>query len=801
MSTLVVLVGVCLAAVPGFDDPVLYPPEVYPGEELTAGEIQVESDDPSGVKPALVLEHTSIVAEITGGLARVTMIQWFHNPYEEPISATYLLPLPHEAAVDRMDMTCGERRVEGIVLEREEARDLYEQAKEEGKKAALLEQERDDLFTQSISNLCPGEEIEILLQWVQPVGYEDGTYSWAMPLTVGPRYTPPWVEDGDRITTPYDRDGQAVDVTVAIEEGMPVDGLWSDTHDIAVDDEGAWGAEVSIEGEASSSGFATIPNRDFELSWTLAGERPNAGIVTSRPDPDEAGWLALTIEPPELGPEFVARPRELVFVVDQSGSMSGEPYAAAVAAVDRALRGMRPSDTFNLVRFSDDAATLFDTSQPVSAGNREAAATWLANFTGGGTRMEVGLVEALGATPTPGALRLVVLLTDGYVGQDDEVMRLVKEHLGASRIFGFGVSSSPNRALFSRLSDVGRGAVVYHKPGRPIDEAVRTFEARIAHPAMTDLRVDWGGLEVSESYPSRLPDLWAGQPLRLYARYEGEGDATVRLTGMVGTRPYTLQLPVEVAPPDARHDAVINAWARAKIKDLTRRIGDPARERDAVVDVALDYGLVTRWTSLVAIDDEEAACGPAEVQVRVPHRLPVDHAGSSGIGGLLGARSTQIGSGGLGARGYGLGGGGTAEALAGFGTRGRGSGTSGYGSGGGNFGAKGEGAIGWIGGDAIILGSLDKSLVDSVIRRHLNQIRYCYQRELQKSPGLAGRLTARFVIAADGTVSESVVKSSTLANPAVEACVTGRIARMQFPASPGGGVQIVTYPFVFGTLP
>ena len=739
-ALLAVWASFCQAAAPGFDDPVIYPAEVFAGEEPGGGQLSADTPDDNGVTSAFVLEHTSIVAEVTAGLARVTMVQWFQNPYDEPISATYRLALPPEAAVDRMELVCGDRHIDGIVLEREAARELYEEALLDGRKAALLEQERDNLFTQSIANLCPGEEVELRLQWVEPVAYEDGSYSWAMPLTVGPRYTPPWVEDGGRLTTPYDRDGHEVDVTVAIEEGLPVSSLWSDTHDIVVEEEGAWGAEVSLDiGD-------TIPNRDFELSWSLAGTRAAAAIVTSRPHPGEPGWLALTVEPPELGPSFVNRPRELVFVVDQSCSMGGEPYEAAKAAVARSLRGMRRTDTFNLVRFSDSADTLYGPSQPSTPETRAAAATWLEGFTGGGTRMEKGLVAALDHAPTPGALRLVVLLTDGFVGQDAEVLRLVKAHLGASRIFGFGVSASPNRALFAQLVDVGRGAVVYHRPGRDIAEAVRTFEARIAHPAMTDVTVDWGGLRVTETYPSKIPDLWAGQPLRLYARYERAPiDVTARVSGTIGTRRAVMELPVEVAPPDARHDSVVTAWARAKIADLTRRkSGEPLRK--AVVDVALEYGLVSRYTSLVAVDDELAACGPAGVTVRVPNRQPADMLGGFG-------------------------------ALGGYGT---GSGSSGYGYGSAHFSSKSVGSIATMSAEPMILGSIDKSYIDAVIKRSMAKLRYCYTEELQKDPSLQGKLTTRFVIAADGSVASAEVKASTLANAIVEGCVTDELRRLGY---------------------
>jgi Ca-activated chloride channel family protein len=765
-TALCALFGSAMAASPpGFDDPILYPPEVYEGDPVVGGELRVDGADSAGMQGALVLDHTSVVAEVSAGLSRVTMTQWFINPYDAPISATYLLPLPAGAAVDRMEMVCGDRHVEGMVLEREVARDLYDEAKAEGRKAALLEEERENLFTQSVSNLCPGEEVELTIQWVEQVRYEDATYSWEMPLTVGPRFSPPWVEDAARLETPYDQDGQKVDITVAIEEGTPVGGLWSDSHDIVVDDEGPWGAEVSLEEEE------TIPNQDFHLSWTLDGRTPVASVVTTRPDPDEPGYLALTIEPPELGEGLVNRPRELVFLLDESCSMTGEPFDTSKRAVLRALKGMRPTDTFNLVEFSGSTSTLFETSQPYTEVTLAKAERWLEGFSGGGTYMEQGLTTALDLPARPDALRLVLLLTDGFVGDDDQIARLVREHLGNSRLFSLGVSASPNHALLENLATAGRGAVIYHHPGASIDAAVNTFQARIAHAAMSDVTIDWGGLTVSEQYPEVIPDIWAGQPVRVVARYTPHDDepVTVTVRGIVGTRPFVMRLPVEAAPEDASHEAVATLWARRKVQEFTLNAKgwSKARVRDAIVDVALDYGLVTRYTSLVAIDDELSSCGPAGVTLRVPHRAPVDMAAS---GGGLGYGSGSWGGGSA----YGIGG---------------------YGYVGARYASRSTGAIGFVGGDPIVLGAMDNSLVDDVIKRGKNPIRYCYQKELQKDPTLAGTIHLKFVLAESGAVTASQVVSSSLTNPAVGECVAQLVSTWTFP--PGHGVRVVNYPFVF----
>lgn len=761
----VALVGALSAAPLDFlFDPLPYPPEVLEDDPVKSGQIRVQRAD--GLA-ALVLEHSSVVAEVHAGLARVTLTQWFHNPYDEPLEARYLFPLPSTAAVDRMDLTCGDRLIEGVVMARDEALAAYEQARDEGRKAALLEQERDNLFTQRIASLCPGEEVAITLQYVEQVAYEDGVYELTFPMAVGPRYSPPWVEDSARLDTTYDPAPGGVDLTVYLDEGKPVGGLWSDSHDIAVADEGAWGAEVTTAEEV------VAPDRDFVLSWTLENDQPAIAAIAHRPDPGEPGYLAVTFDPPRLDEGFVARPRELLFVIDSSGSMEGWPYATARAAVLLALTRMRPGDTFNLVRFSDAAGALYDLPRPSTAATRAEAKAWLANFDGGGTRMEEGLVYALDLPGDPEAMRLVLMLTDGFVGGEDTMFGLVRQHLGGARLFSLGVGASVNRHLLEGLAEMGRGDVIYVFSEARLEAGVQEFYDRIAHPALSDIRIDWGPIEVSEQFPARIPDLWAGQPLRVVARYEPAdvAEAVITVTGRLGRAPVAWEIPLALPEVERDHEGLASLWARRKIRDIEwYPRGRSAEEvRDEVTEVALEHHLVSRTTSLVAIDDQPSACGPGGVEVSVPSMMP---AGSFGGGGL--------GTGGLG----------------GLGTKGRGSGASGYGSAGGRFGKRSEFTVENVGGEAIILGSLDKSLIDAVVRRHLNQVQYCYQRQLQRDPGLGGRLVVRFVIAADGSVAQAEIAESDLGNEAVERCVAERFLRFTFPAS-GGGIVVVRYPFLF----
>jgi Ca-activated chloride channel homolog len=769
----VALVMSARADVPGLHDPLVYAPEVFPSDEVGAGEMRL--DDGSG--RALVLEHTSVVAEIHVGLARVTQTQWFHNPYEEPISAEYLFPLPADSAVDAMELRCGDRVIEGVVMERQAARDAYNEARKDGRKAALLEQQRENLFRQHVANLCPDEEVQVTLQYVQQVAYRDGEYRLDVPFAVGPRYSPPWVEDAAALETPYARDGGAVDVTVLVEEGVPVGGLWSETHDVVIVEEGTWGAEVQLlEGEE-------LPNRDFSLQWTLAGNQPQAMVVAHRADADEPGYIAVSIEPQVLDDYFVARPRELLFVIDQSGSMQGEPYDVARQTVLHAIDTMDDDDTFNVIGFSSQSRALFPTPQASSAQNRARAEAWLDRFDGGSTEMQRGIIQSLTMPGDPERMRLVLMLTDGFIGGETHMFATVRKHLGSARLFSLGVGSSPNRFLLEGLAEMGRGDVIYHAWGSSVQGAVTRFYDRIAHPAMSEIEIDWGGLEIEQQYPRTIPDVWAGSPVRVVARYTpgqetagGVLQTTLRVSGRVGRDIVDIDVPIEV-PVDAApsHEAVASLWARRRIRDVEWYPGErnPAQVRADVIDVALSHHLVSTYTSLVAIDEQPGTCGPASQSFIVPQLAP------AGVNMEAAGAGMQYGSGGMGSRGIGYGGGGYS---------GRSVGAL-YG--------KGRGSVGTVQGAPIILGSIDRSSIGAVIKRNVGKFKTCYERELKTDPTLSGRVEVKFSIAPDGAVAVATIKNSTLGSPVVEQCMVKHFKRLTFPAPVGGGHVVVTYPFVF----
>ncbi len=330
-------------------------------------------------------------------------------------------------------------------------------------------------------------------------------------------------------------------------------------------------------------------------------------------------------------------------MLDSSCSMRGEPWQTAVAAVDLALQGMQPGDTFNLVRFSSAASSLFDRPVPATPEHVAAARAWMDRFEGGGTDMSAGLLHSLQMPGDPEALRLMLLLTDGYIGTERALVQQLEGALGQARIFSLGIGSSVNRMLLERVAEIGRGDAIYQLPQTPLSETVQAFHRRIAHPAMTDIELAFDGIEVYDLYPSRVPDAWIGQPLRVVGRYAGAAvDRTPRvsISGLVDGERYRLSLPVDLGAATV-HEAIPAIWARRRIHDLTYDFQrDPEARAAEITHVALQHHLVSDHTSLIAEERAPGRCGPASRSIDVEHYTPEGTRG----GEARGARTTPPGA-------------------------------------------------------------------------------------------------------------------------------------------------------------
>ena len=599
-------------------------------ERPTEGTLALSSTARAGEVAGFPLESTRVTARVSGFVAHVTVEQTFRNPYERPVEATYLFPLPDDSAVDSMQMRAGTRVVQARIQRREIARAQYRDARERGVLASLLEQERPDLFRQSVANIRPGDSISVTLTYVQALPYEEGSYRFVYPMVAGPRYMPDAEPGGAGSTaagTAPDLHqvvlaGDAerpdrVEVSIDAELGASVSAIDSPTHELDVVQSGNR-SHVTLRSAAR-------PDRDLDVRFHVGGQAPVSAVLASAPEAGSDGTFSLAIHPRIDVPATEIAARELVFVLDTSSSMHGRPMELGRAAVIHALRGMRPSDTFRVLGFSDTARAFSDTATEATPEHVERAVEFVNGLVAlGATEMITGLRAALDAPEDPTRMRMVLLVTDGYIGNETEVFRTVHEHLGRSRVFAFGVGSAVNRYLLTRVAEHGRGDVQVVTLSESPETAAAAFHARIASPHLTDISIDWGTLSVHDAYPRRVPDLFADRPLYVHARYAEGGSGTVTIRGRVAGRAFEQRVDVTLpARGEASRPELQSVWARTRIRDLmtAMALGPTDALREEVTTLGLAHHLLTDWTAFIAIDEGYRVDEPS-VTVQQATQLP-----------------------------------------------------------------------------------------------------------------------------------------------------------------------------------
>lgn len=770
------------------------PPD--PADAVSEGRLVTQR---GGVRIDVPLQHTDVKITVDGFLAEATVTQRFKNPYPSKIEAVYLFPLPTGAAVSALQITSGDRVIEGTIQERRQATRTYEAARSQGQIAALLTQERPNLFTQSVANLEPDAAIDVTLHYVQRLGYDGGGYEVVFPLVAGPRYVPAAAAGKvdpaavqPAVLPAGVRSSHDISLAVELDAGVPLGDIASSSHRIAVERAPGTPSRARVRIAPDD----TIPNKDFVLRYQVAGAAPAFGALAYRGDPGKDGSFLLVAQPPATAAPAQIAPREIVFVLDTSSSMRGAPLAKAKDVIRAVLARLRPDDTFQIVRFDDRASALGASPIANRPRNLELTLDWLAALdAGGATEMTAGIAAALAVPHDPQRLRIVAFLTDGYVGNEDDVIRLIADRAGEARLFAFGVGTAVNRYLLEEVAAAGRGAAQFVRPDEPTAPVVAAFEQRIDAPVLTDVAIDWGGLAISDVAPRALPDLFVGQPLAVSGRYAHGGRATVTIHGKQAGRDVQFAVPVVLPERNDDHPAIATVWARERIAELSRRLvrrADPELERQ-IIELSIASRVLTQLTAFVAVDRSRVTAGGKPVRVAVPVEVPDAVAGIAAGGGF-----------GYGASGYGVGGGGTGWGTIGlgsYGTIGKGSGASvGYGD------AASAGVLRaavvsvptvTIGAPMAAAGGLDKAIIRRYLRRQLHQIQYCYDRRLLSGAKLAGTLTAHFTIGGDGRVVAATADG--LGDTELEACVAGVIQAIEFPRTDGGGVVRVNYPFTFHT--
>ncbi len=551
-------------------------------------------------KLELPLKHTRVNIQISGFIAKTTVIQQYHNPLEQSIEAIYTFPLPNSAAIDKMQMRIGNRLIKAVIKKRDEAKQIYQQAKAQGKRTVLLEQQRPNVFTQSVANILPNDHINIEIQYVQLLDYQQGSYELVFPMVVGPRYYPKSMAKSANINPvvlkPDQRSGHDIEVSIDLEAGLAIQGVHSSSHAIEISHHSKQHKSITLHPSD------TIPNKDFILRYEVADKMPTMALLSYKDE--RGGFFSLMIQPQKHIASDEIVPRELIFVLDTSGSMRGFPLKKSKQAMIELLHGMREQDRFNVVRFAGDTSTLWSEPQPYNRANVKKALNYVQSLRGsGGTEMRKGILDALNQPAQENYLRIAILLSDGYIGNEQQIFKSIDKERKGARVFTLGIGSSVNRYLLDRAADIGRGQAFYLRQDEASTDVIKTLFQRIDKPTLTEITIDWQGLDVFEIYPKKIPDLWEGQPIQLVGRYQQGGKQTITIQGQLGQQRYQQSLDVDLTA-DTNHQAIASIWARNKVKALMQEM---VRNRsqaliEQITQLGLNYHLMTQWTSFVAVE-------------------------------------------------------------------------------------------------------------------------------------------------------------------------------------------------------
>ncbi|HPF40858.1 MAG TPA: VIT domain-containing protein [Phycisphaerae bacterium] len=764
----ILLIAVLIAFNPGGQRrshaDVIYAPE---GGALTA------LDHAGRVMGPCPLKDTFVDVDISGRFARVTLWQTFHNPYHDKIEAVYTFPLSHNGAVDRMTMSIGDRVIVGEVHERAEAKQIYEAAKQQGHVAALLEQERPNIFTQSVANIEPGAEVLVEISYVETLAPKDGVCEFAFPMTVAPRYIPTSDErplgDAERFAIPRDgvnllapgefreieseteiassqllrlfnaampieitdpaawendgasdatsevatfitdyeggpneagaiysngtgyvgnrwfafdrgmlrqgtaavpdagrilppsaspgvRAGHNIGISVALDTGGPgISEIETPLHDTLLKEEAFNEEGLPTRCVIDLDNEREIPNRDFVLRWRPVTNQITDSVLTHTSD--LGNFVTIMIDPPARVEFDELVPRELIFVIDTSGSMKGAPLDKARQVMANALEAMGPADTFNVIAFSDNATRLWETPREATRENIDDAHIFIAKHdSDGGTQMMGAVRMALesddtvdpmadlaararGEDTSVAPLRVVCFLTDGEVGNDMSIIDEIRQTAGRTRFFSMGIGDSVNRYLLDGMAEAGRGASDVILSNDDAFAAAERFALRMRSPVLLNPTIEFSDdLDIVDMQPETLPDLFDERPIIVHARYETPGDGVITIRGDAVNGPFERTIDVTLPDYEPRHTALSSLWARAKVDSIMNRDLQAAQQgnfpedwRQEIVDIGETYQIMTKYTSFVAVEQFRVTLGGEPVRIHVPVELPNDWAPESDI--------------------------------------------------------------------------------------------------------------------------------------------------------------------------
>ncbi len=562
----------------------------------------VQSDDPETDR--LPLKSTSAAVTIVGVIADVTVTQVYTNEGKRPLEAIYTFPGSTRAAVYAMRMTIGDRVLEAKIEERQAARQQYEQARDRGQTASLLEQQRPNVFQMNVANIMPGDEIRVEMKYTELLVPESGTYEFMYPTVVGPRYSNQPDEPGhpdEWVKNPYLHQGEkptyTFDLTVDISSGIPVKEVTSPSHKVNVAFDGPRWGTVRLDESEKHGG-----NRDFILRYRLAGDKVESGLMLY--EGKDENFFLLMAEPPKRVKADQIPARDYVFVVDVSGSMRGFPLEISKKLLKDLIGSLKPTDTFNVLLFAASNSVMSPESIPATAENLQRAMDVIDRQRGGGgTELLPAMKRALALPASEGLSRSIVVVTDGYVHVERETFKLIRENLGSANLFAFGIGSSVNRYLIEGMARMGMGEPFVITEPKAAPAKADRFRTYIQSPVLTDIQFKTDGFEVYDVEPVSIPDVMAERPVIVYGKWKGKKDGTITLTGVSGKGRYKAGFNVKNVQARDDNRALRYLWARQRIAVLSDFAQFGENEvKEPVTKLGLTYSLLTRYTSFVAID-------------------------------------------------------------------------------------------------------------------------------------------------------------------------------------------------------
>jgi len=605
--------------------------------EVKGGQLLFKTDKPGRYIPSVLME-SEVHFNVSGIINHTTLIQSFHNDSQDWVEGIYVFPLPEQAAVNKMRIQIGERIIEGSVHEKKKAKKIYQQAKASGKKASLVEQERPNMFTNSVANIGPGETVKVEIHYIEQVQCDSGIFSLRFPMTITPRYIPGnpqapknlpakspeeseqaltinsdsgwgwgWSHNTDQVPdasriTPFLNPIAAtqanpihpIKISAEINGGLPLQSVDSAYHNIVTS---RHKNQYSIK---LPSG--TVPmNQDFVLSWKpMTGQEPEAALFSETIEGEHYSLLMLL--PPQHSTQVKTLPKEMIFIVDTSGSMDGVSIKQARQSLLMALDTLNPGDRFNIIEFNSVTKPFYPSAIEASRQNVSSAKGRVQQLqSGGGTEMYPALETALQQTQSESHIRQVIFITDGAVGNEEALFKLIHKKLGNSRLFTVGIGSAPNSHFMRKAAQFGRGTFTHIGEIQEVQEKMSALFSKLDNPVTRNIEVQWPANTDVEMYPKRVQDLYQGQPIFLAAK-TGSLNGTLEIKGLSADKTWQRTFKLD---KKANQKGVSTFWARQKIADLMDQKTegrDEAEVREEVIDVALTHQLVSAFTSFVAVE-------------------------------------------------------------------------------------------------------------------------------------------------------------------------------------------------------